>query len=286
MKILVLGNGFDLDHNLPTSYMDFLNFCNYVLDIDNLDSPTILNLKPTQIRYAEFLRTCEPVKNTFVAFLKNNHLLNYFNAKAVTQGENWIDFEREIKSIINEFKVIELKLKQSNQYSYHTDSNHKLHQILQDLGLNYVDRESWNEISLLVTHKDLCYSLNNFSKALEYYISVFVNETPLEGVAPDIIDFDANKVLTFNYSNTYERLYGGVRWDESVDHVHGLAIGNLDKEPNIILGITTREESLQNYYVEFEKYFQRITKRTGNEYKKWLQQRKGINEKIEVMCNR
>ena len=40
---------------------------------------------------------------------------------------------------------------------------------------------------------------------------------------------------------------------------------------------------LQNYYVEFEKYFQRITKRTGNDYKKWLQQRKGIKEKIEVM---
>lgn len=283
MKILVLGNGFDLDHNLPTSYMDFLNFCNYVLDMDNPNSPMIKKLKPKQIRYAEVLKTCEPVKNTFVAFLKNNHILSYFNAKTATKGENWIDFEREIKSIVNEFKVIELKLKESNQYCYHTDSNHKVHQILQDLGLNYVDRESWNEISLSATHKDLCHSLNNFSLALEYYISVFVNETPLEGVSPDIVDFDANKVLTFNYSNTYERLYGGVCWDESIDHVHGLAVENHNDEPNIILGITTREESLQNYYVEFEKYFQRITKRTGNEYKKWLQQRKGINEKIEVM---
>lgn len=283
MKILVLGNGFDLDHNLPTNYMDFLNFCNYVLDMDNPNSPMIKKLKPKQIRYAEVLKTCEPVKNTFVAFLKNNHLLSYFNAKTATKGENWIDFEREIKSIVNEFKVIELKLKESNQYCYHTDSNHKVHQILQDLGLDYVERESWNEISLSATHKDLCHSLNNFSLALEYYILVFVNETPLEGVSPDIVDFDANKVLTFNYSNTYERLYGGVRWNESIDHVHGLAVGNFNNEPNIILGITTREESLQNYYVEFEKYFQRITKRTGNEYKKWLQQRKGINEKIEVM---
>lgn len=163
MKILVLGNGFDLDHNLPTNYMDFLNFCNYVLDMDNPNSPMIKKLKPKQIRYAEVLKTCEPVKNTFVAFLKNNHLLSYFNAKTATKGENWIDFEREIKSIVNEFKVIELKLKESNQYCYHTDSNHKVHQILQDLGLNYVERESWNEISLSATHKDLCHSLNNFS---------------------------------------------------------------------------------------------------------------------------
>ena len=32
MKILVLGNGFDLDHDLPTSYYDFMNFCNKVLN--------------------------------------------------------------------------------------------------------------------------------------------------------------------------------------------------------------------------------------------------------------
>ena len=27
MNILVLGNGFDLAHGLPTSYKDFLTFC-------------------------------------------------------------------------------------------------------------------------------------------------------------------------------------------------------------------------------------------------------------------
>ena len=27
MKILLIGNGFDLEHNLPTSYKNFLEFC-------------------------------------------------------------------------------------------------------------------------------------------------------------------------------------------------------------------------------------------------------------------
>ena len=27
MKILLIGNGFDLEHDLPTSYRDFLAFC-------------------------------------------------------------------------------------------------------------------------------------------------------------------------------------------------------------------------------------------------------------------
>lgn len=283
MKILVLGNGFDLDHNLPTSYMDFLNFCNCVLDVDNPDSPTFLKLKPAQVRYIESLRECEAMKNTFYPLLENNHLLNYFNKRIEKQGENWIDFEFEIKSIASEFKLLEFEYKQSNQSIYSTDINHKAYQILVDLGLGSLSGKPWDEPTLSAIHNDLCLSLNNFSKALEFYVSVFINETDIDGVSPDIIDFDANKVITFNYSNTYERLYGGVRWDESIDHVHGTALTKPTNNARIILGITSDDIHLQNYYVEFEKYFQRITKKTGNEYKKWIQARLGTNEKIEVM---
>ena len=33
MKILLLGNGFDLEHKLPTTYRDFLDFCKSVIAI-------------------------------------------------------------------------------------------------------------------------------------------------------------------------------------------------------------------------------------------------------------
>ena len=33
MNILVIGNGFDLAHGLPTKYTDFLYFCNVVKEI-------------------------------------------------------------------------------------------------------------------------------------------------------------------------------------------------------------------------------------------------------------
>ena len=29
-KILIIGNGFDLAHGLPTAYKDFMQFCNVV----------------------------------------------------------------------------------------------------------------------------------------------------------------------------------------------------------------------------------------------------------------
>lgn len=280
MKILVLGNGFDLDHNLPTSYMDFLNFCNYVTE---RTEESFNKLKPTQEVYAEILKTDLDLKNTFSLLLKNNYLLKYFNSRVATQGENWIDFEREIKSVVNEFKAIEFEFKQSNQYSYKIDKNHKINIILKDLGLDNHIKELWGENELFIIHQKLCYSLDNFSKALEYYISLLINNIPVKGVAPDIVDFGADKVITFNYSNTYERVYGDFCENEVVDHIHGATNKPLNKEANIILGITTNNKNLQNYYVEFEKYYQRITKRTGNKYKKWLQQGKEINEEIEVM---
>ena len=56
MKILVLGNGFDIDHDLPTGYIDFLNFCNCVLDVDNPESTYYSKLKASQIEYINILK--------------------------------------------------------------------------------------------------------------------------------------------------------------------------------------------------------------------------------------
>ena len=178
---------------------------------------------------------------------------------------------------------LEYEFKKANTSTYIVGINHQIHEVLEDLGLECIDRNEWDEITLTTIHYELCRSLDNFSKALEYYIYVFVNTTSVDGISPDIISFEANNVLTFNYSNTYERIYGGVHWNESVDHVHGFASGKIEGDPNIILGITSENEKSQSSYVEFEKYFQRITKKTGSKYKNWLQSRLGKNEKIEVV---
>lgn len=283
MKILVLGNGFDVDHSLPTSYKDFLNFCNYALHMDILKAVPSEKMTEVQCEYAKVLKENKEVRETFLTFIKDNPLLNYFTIEYERQGNDWIDFEREIKNIITEFRLLEYNLSQSSRYSITTDKSHIIHEILEKLGLSNLDNESWNDSALAYVHKLLCNALNNFSYALEYYIYVFVNSTPINSISPDIIEFDADRVLTFNYSDTYERVYGGVRWGEIVDHVHGIAVSNFE-EPNIILGITRNGHDLAaNNYVEFEKYFQRITKKTGNEYSKWLTERDAREKGIEIM---
>ena len=280
MKILVLGNGFDIDHNLPTSYMDFLKFCNAALDADKPVSVAIKELKESQKEYIQKLKADKKGKDFFCRLLEKNYLLKYFNYRFAQQGNNWIDFEGELRTIIQEFRSIEVALKHTTQY--YAEPNHRIHQVMRGLDLDAMGSENWDDVKLQAVRVTLSDSLDKFSKALEYYIATFINETTIIGVCPDVVEFDATHVLTFNYSATYKRVYGGLRWNEAVDHIHGVAQKSTDTA-NIILGITTEGGAIESSFVEVEKYYQRITKRTGSDYKKWLQSRKDLDEKIEVM---
>lgn len=78
-------------------------------------------------------------------------------------------------------------------------------------------------------------------------------------------------VLSFNYTDTYERLYGDSK--TKYCYIHGKAQENRDRT-NLILGIDDKlsdgKESSNFQCVRFKKYYQRIIFRTGSEYKDWL----------------
>lgn len=42
MNILLIGNGFDLAHNLPTTYNHFLSFCQKARRIYTLDTSSVI----------------------------------------------------------------------------------------------------------------------------------------------------------------------------------------------------------------------------------------------------
>ena len=108
MKILVLGNGFDVDHGLPTSYANFLSFCNSVVNIDLYPGHECFEkLDKNQKRYIEALNSNEELKNTFLKLLQHNHLFIYFNNRRDRSGRDWIDLEQEIAVVISEFKILE-----------------------------------------------------------------------------------------------------------------------------------------------------------------------------------
>lgn len=78
--VLVIGNGFDLDLGLPTSYQDFLKSLDFKLLLDPV------NMKSSYGYYIE----------------DSENLFHYLNQKY--QCQNWIDIETELKSLASEKK--------------------------------------------------------------------------------------------------------------------------------------------------------------------------------------
>lgn len=117
--------------------------------------------------------------------------------------------------------------------------------------------------------------LNKLTRALEIYLSFYVNNIKCDNKLNQILELDIDKVLSFNYTNTFERFYG----DEKVeyDYIHGKASCESSLEScNLVLGIdeylSSSQQDSDNEFIEFKKFFQRIYKMTGCVYIDWLDQ--------------
>lgn len=121
MNILVVGNGFDLAHGLPTSYRDFISFVNYV-ELFYGSSEEDINIYKEA---ADFKRLHIDIQNYLVNTLlinkddklinelinlsSNNIWIKYFKKcikKNKLKGENWIDFESEITKVVKSLEYL------------------------------------------------------------------------------------------------------------------------------------------------------------------------------------
>lgn len=266
-RILVIGNGFDLAHKLHTDYSDFLLFCKYMKK----------HLNDKYYTYSEYL-TVSQIK-VFIRFIKNNRILEYLLKKS--KYENWCGFEIELYDIVSNLHCLEKEFSKSNVSSIKLPIDHIATKTLIDLkfasiiGKNEISIKTFIEIKNKISE-----DFNRITKALEMYIALIINKKPIIVFSPDIVKFAPNHVISFNYSNTYERHYLSKFKNVDIHYIHGKAKINSkfhNKPTNIILGITT--EFSNETFISFEKYYQRIIKKTGNMYKKWLNK----NFKNEVM---
>lgn len=116
-NILVIGNGFDLAHGLPTRYMDFLEFIEEYFKYKELGE--------SQEQYFVFFKKVDKQKEYFeINELMNNNLWFYYfhdlKLHRLLEGkDNWIDFEKEISSVVQTLdKTIRLyNQRESNYFS-------------------------------------------------------------------------------------------------------------------------------------------------------------------------
>ena len=296
MNILILGNGFDLAHGLPTKYRDFLTFTNAFKDFYKDHGLTEDSSKDAE-RFTPYFEKLQwhhtSIYNELKCLIEKNVWLKHFNAvyeQRMQYGkEGWIDFESEISRSI---QALEGALKILKEYKKNGKGLGKIApDQFEDLRYLVNNLECKKNTILFLLEDLLEYKniflqdLNRLTRCLEIYLSDYINNLPIKKSLPDIKALEIDKVLSFNYTNTYERLYGKDNSDIEYDYIHGKAkITNDISNCNIVLGIDEYlvgdERNNNTEFIQFKKFFQRIYKKTGNKYVDWLKEfEKNVSKK-------
>ena len=308
MNILIIGNGFDLAHGLPTRYDNFLDFCEIVRRIYTYSGDA--SRKDYIYHIIDDLETNDDIKNLLKLLLEafgkrdckknfnddgtynlkvtisyklleelythidKNIWLEYFLKCRSSIGENWIDFETEISKVIQILdEAISVK-----------KSGKEINELLKEKQKILLDVQKASERSMKKAFKDDT-TLNDFAtflntelgrliRALEIYIVEFVGKMPVTQKNIDIEKLNLDHVLSFNYSDTYERIYCKEK-EVECDYIHGKAdISKNVNTSNLVLGIDEyldddkKDKELE--LLPFKKFYQRIYKSTGNRYLEWV----------------
>lgn len=302
MNILLYGNGFDLYHGLPTSYLSFLKTIEYLKE----DNGNLLAIGQV---FLDKSKECKDINTSYTAYQKfydnyffdgndlinlnkikrlsiSNCWLNYFLNTYNNKPLGWIDFEKEISIIVNDFKSLFNKFEFDKTLNVYADDVYFYREDL-PFKLNYFDffykkednfiyikngyymYDCENNVFLFDKEaiiKELYKELRNLSKMLKYYLLVFVDNT-LEKLKEknlvcknNLFEEHIDYAISFNYTNTLKKLYKEI----STEYIHGSLYGS------IVLGINPDEDDtladFDDSFIKFKKYFQRVYYRTDVEF--------------------
>lgn len=239
MDILVIGNGFDLAHGLKTTYRDFLTSCR------NNENQSFNE-----------------------EFCKTNLWLRHFIKKQNEIGNTWIDLEKEIYRVIT--KIYKFRSwNGNNKNSGHllkinrSINEFNLDEIYSYINQDYLNKDCKNKGYTLDIYKDSKHYfyayfesfrgfINFLYDQLREFTNVFSNYlnndvlSLLPTNSPYSLSLSNNNhlyVLSFNYTDTCERLYGKMFSFRSY-YVHG-NIG-CKNGCNLVLGTYSFDNKPQN----------------------------------------
>ena len=287
MNILVVGNGFDIAHDLPTGYKDFLRFTEAFAEFKTerriLGNQIIVKEESKEIQLIKYLEnlfskatTSENAKkliDEIDELITDNKWIEHFKKINIAQG--WIDFEGEIAKIIKVLDGVRIKTIRGLQQS---GRGEKITTYEQNILSPYFGQASFfTSVEPLNKRKEeMLDDLNRLTRCLEIYLCDYVEKIPVEKKLSDIKNLDIHAVVSFNYTDIYRANYVTDFSEVECDFIHGKAEITHNKETcNMVIGIdeylegTAREKD--NEYIQFKKFFQRIYKATGCDYVDWLE---------------
>lgn len=279
-NILVIGNGFDLAHGLNTSYERFISFCEAVRYMNHLDELSDMLMarkfeKSVLLQAKKFLGSKSVKADEFIELCKENYWLRYVIEHKDTIGKRWCDLEYNIYIVINSLAYIMdhvdiLEKPYNFKNVNHFDEILSLVYLIDTVN-DLEEDDIWRRFEVLKEY--LLKNLNDLTWMLEIYLTKFLNRKSKR------IEFfeklSVSYVLSFNYTDTYRKMYGRDHSNIIYHYIHGQSINNRTKnENNMVFGIgdfVDHANSTNEYnFLDFQKYYQRIIKKTGVLYKDWL----------------
>lgn len=310
MNILLLGNGYDLNYMLPTSYRNFLLTVDF-LTKQNLERIyTIGNVfgDETLMDQDEFIKDSyelyEDVYNVIlldrdelkkiVTLAKDNIWFSYF-LKSFNKDIGWIDFEKEISFVISCFqsffgradvmflpnKACEgngIKYIIMNAFNFFIDNRDHSHNGL-TIGAKYIAPEYRIECPLNSGNysidkekiiRVLSDALDDFNLILKTYLRCFIESTVKKLGEEKINQLCALRYTDVAITFNYTNTYESLDADTQVFHIHG------NVNDRIVLGVNPDKndnlETMDTSFVAFKKYYQRTFYDTDIPYLRWLRE--------------
>lgn len=282
MVILLIGNGFDLAHGYPTTYIDFMKFVRqYRFYLKN--NKFMEDLYKSFFSYLE--ETNPDAFHEFDALTKDNLLLTYFfNVIKGSNKHDWIDFENELSKLIQVLDEVDCSSKEQFDNGLSTFVLTKrqagvlyhLNNLAADgLGNYYITNNYLDDV-----FNELLSGLKKVRRCLELYLAVFIpyysnseNCSTIDSVVR--VKNRVDRVLSFNYTNTFQSLY-----EESGDnieycYIHGKAVQDHSaNDCDLVLGINEyledERKDKDNSFIEFKKFYQRILFENDSTYADWI----------------
>lgn len=271
MKVLIIGNGFDVAHGLPTKYTDFLKICRFsktesVFWFESIPQVSYRNLKNSEKELFEsFVKALgRELYEEFQNNINNCFWIEHFVEKEKVIGGTWLNFEDEIKA------VVESVIRDKNNSSFEVverltnkalDAHCNVHSF-------YQSKKTFKDLFKLIMLE-----LKKLTRALEIYMDGFVATISIDKI--NLIEkLEVDNIISFNYTDTYTAIYDLTK---ECCFIHGEANKDKNIPCNIVLGFDDHYldgVSVVPELVPFEKYCQRIVNRTDNKYFEWLESMK------------
>lgn len=164
-------------------------------------------------------------------------------------------------------------------------------------GYRFIYTDSgWQQI-VDVCNEECIQALDDLTDYLEFYLTYldkldFDSEQRIvkqDSSLDAIEELESAKVLTFNYTDTANRLFGIS--EENTHFIHGRIDFARDKKSinTMVFGIEDKEdkedktENINPDLISYQKFYQRIIKETGSDYRKFFENPKDSGKSVDDM---